>query len=161
MKILVVGDSCKDIFIYGSVDRISPEAPVPVLKPMRQTENGGMAKNVVSNLEALGCEVHLVSNTNGIKKVRYVDERSNQMVMRVDEHDFCDRIDQNELISFDGYDAIIISDQCKGFLEEDDIQYICKNYDKVLIKYGLNDNSSNKKISKNMMNDIIKEIMLN
>lgn len=36
-----------------------------------------------------------------------------------------------------------------------------KNYDKVLIKYGLNDNSSNKKISKNMMNDIIKEIMLN
>ena len=36
-----------------------------------------------------------------------------------------------------------------------------KNYDKVLIKYGLNDNNSNKKISKNMMNDIIKEIMLN
>lgn len=36
-----------------------------------------------------------------------------------------------------------------------------KNYDKVLIKYGLNDNDSNKKISKNMMNDIIKEIMLN
>lgn len=36
-----------------------------------------------------------------------------------------------------------------------------KNYDKVLIKYGLNYNSSNKKISKNMMNDIIKEIMLN
>lgn len=36
-----------------------------------------------------------------------------------------------------------------------------KNYDKVLIKYGFNDNTSNKKISKNMMNDIIKEIMLN
>ena len=36
-----------------------------------------------------------------------------------------------------------------------------KNYDKVLIKYGLNDNDSNKKISKNMMNDILKEIMLN
>lgn len=36
-----------------------------------------------------------------------------------------------------------------------------KNYDKVLIKYGLHDNTSNKKISKNMMNDIIKEIMLN
>ena len=36
-----------------------------------------------------------------------------------------------------------------------------KNYDKILIKYGLHDNKSNKKVSKNMMNDIIKEIMLN
>ena len=38
MKILVVGDSCIDIFIYGEIDRISPEAPVPVFKPMRKTE---------------------------------------------------------------------------------------------------------------------------
>jgi len=133
MKILVVGDSCIDIFIYGEIDRISPEAPVPVFKPMRKTENGGMAKNVVANLEALGCKVHLVSNTNGIEKVRYVDERSNQMVMRVDDHDWCNRIDQNELISFDGYDAIIISDYCKGFLNEDDIQYICEEYNNVFI----------------------------
>ena len=133
MKILVIGDSCTDIFIYGEIDRISPEAPVPVFKPMRKTENGGMAKNVVANLEALGCKVHLVSNTNGIKKVRYVDERSNQMVMRVDDHDWCNRIDQNELISFDGYDAIIISDYCKGFLNEDDIQYICEEYNNVFI----------------------------
>lgn len=36
-----------------------------------------------------------------------------------------------------------------------------KNYDKILVKYGLHDNDSNKMISKNMMNDIIKEIMLN
>lgn len=36
-----------------------------------------------------------------------------------------------------------------------------KNYDKILVKYGLHDNDSKTKISKNMMNDIIKEIMLN
>ena len=133
MKIMVVGDSCIDKFIYCDIERICPEAPVPVLKPTHSTENGGMARNVVANLEALGCEVHLVSNTNGIKKVRYVDSRSNQLVIRVDEHDYCDRIDQNELISFGGYDAIIISDYCKGFLTEADIQYICENYDNVFI----------------------------
>ena len=33
-KILVIGDSCKDIFRYGSIDRLAPEAPVPVIKPM-------------------------------------------------------------------------------------------------------------------------------
>ena len=116
MKIMVVGDSCIDKFIYCDIERICPEAPVPVLKPTHSTENGGMARNVVANLEVLGCEVHLVSNTNGIKKVRYVDSRSNQLVIRVDEHDYCDRIDVNELVSLGGYDAIIISDYCKGFL---------------------------------------------
>ena len=34
MKILVIGDSCKDIFIYGDIVRIAPEAPVPVIKPI-------------------------------------------------------------------------------------------------------------------------------
>ena len=88
---------------------------------------------MVTNLKALGCDTDLITNPNDIKKIRYVDERSNQMILRVDEHDYCDRIDQNELISFDGYDAIIISDYCKGFLLEEDIQYICENYDNVFI----------------------------
>jgi sugar/nucleoside kinase (ribokinase family) len=39
----------------------------------------------------------------------------------------------NELVSFDGFDAIVISDYCKGFLHEADIQYICENYDNVFI----------------------------
>jgi len=134
MKVLVVGDSCTDIFIYGEIERISPEAPVPIFNPISQTENDGMAKNVVENLKALGVDtIHIETNSNTIKKIRYVDERSNQMILRVDEHDYCDRIDQNELISFDGYDAIIISDYCKGFLLEGDIQYICENYDNVFI----------------------------
>ena len=44
MSILVIGDSCIDIFIYGDIDRVCPEAPVPVFKPTSQTENPGMAK---------------------------------------------------------------------------------------------------------------------
>ena len=111
MKVLVIGDSCIDEFIYCDIERICPEAPVPVLKPTHKTENGGMASNVVANLEALGCEIQLISNTNGIRKVRYVDSRSNQLVVRVDEHDYCDRIsldDLNYISQFsDEYDAVI------------------------------------------------------
>jgi bifunctional ADP-heptose synthase (sugar kinase/adenylyltransferase) len=67
------------------------------------------------------------------------------MVLRVDEHDYCERVDKkvlegirnnkckphfNDVIEVD---AIIISDYCKGFLEEDDIQFICENNDNVFV----------------------------
>ena len=69
-NVLLIGDSCVDVWAYGSCNRLSPEAPVPVINPTHQTENGGMAKNVVSNLEALGCDVELVSNKNSISSNR-------------------------------------------------------------------------------------------
>tara|TARA_Y100000592_G_scaffold73504_1_gene114504 strand:+ start:19098 stop:19853 length:756 start_codon:yes stop_codon:yes gene_type:complete len=124
-KVLVIGDSCTDIFIYGDIQRVCPEAPVPVFNPTHQTENGGMAKNVVSNLEALGCEVEFISNPNDIKKIRYVDGRSGQMVLRVDEHDYCESVDRNYVNDFvynKKYDAVIFSDYNKGFLTEEDIR---------------------------------------
>ena len=52
MKILVVGDSCTDVFVYGNITRLTPEAPVPVFNPIREVTNDGMSKNVASNLEA-------------------------------------------------------------------------------------------------------------
>ena len=36
MKVLIIGDSCKDIFIYGKVKRLTPEAPVPVFNPTKE-----------------------------------------------------------------------------------------------------------------------------
>ena len=133
MKVLVIGDSCTDIFIYGDIDRVCPEAPVPVFKPTSQTENPGMAKNVVANLEAMGVKVDIITNLNNIKKIRYVDNRSNQLVLRVDEHDYCDRVDRNKLNYLDEYDAIVISDYCKGFLTESDVEYIWNNYKNVFV----------------------------
>jgi len=145
MKILVVGDSCKDVFIYGEVRRLTPEAPVPVFNPIREVTNAGMSKNVASNLEALGEIVYNITNPNSIRKVRYVDHKSNQLVLRVDEHDYCDRINTDILSSIKDnkctipmsgqveIDAIIISDYCKGFLEEDDIKYICENNNNVFV----------------------------
>ena len=119
MKILVIGDSCKDIFIYGDIVRIAPEAPVPVIKPILRKENPGMASNVVANLEALGAEVDLITNEEEISKVRYVDKRYNHMVLRVDKNDKCKRY--NVVYETVDYDALVISDYNKGFLTEDDI----------------------------------------
>ena len=93
MKILVIGDSCIDEFIYCDIERICPEAPVPVLKPVKSQQNPGMAANVVINLESLGAEVDIATNTFEIKKTRYVDIRSGQMVLRVDENDSCEKYD--------------------------------------------------------------------
>ena len=150
MNVLVIGDSCEDVFIYGDIERISPEAPVPVFKPTHEESNGGMAKNVANNVEALDMHIHTVTNGNSIIKKRYVENRSGQMVLRVDEHDSCERIDKNLLSGLvknkfkkppfgfdsqveDHYDAVIVSDYCKGFLEESDIQHICENNKNVFI----------------------------
>ena len=72
-KVLVIGDSCTDVFIYGEIKRLSPEAPVPVLNPVKEVSNDGMAKNVLNNVAALKTEVFSVTNKNSIRKVRYVD----------------------------------------------------------------------------------------
>jgi len=55
-KVLVIGDIMLDRFEYGKVERISPEAPVPVFKYQREKTMLGGAGNVVANLRTLGCQ---------------------------------------------------------------------------------------------------------
>lgn len=59
LKVLVVGDLMLDRYIHGEVERISPEAPVPVLRHARRYERAGGAANVAMNLAGLGCQVVL------------------------------------------------------------------------------------------------------
>jgi D-beta-D-heptose 7-phosphate kinase/D-beta-D-heptose 1-phosphate adenosyltransferase len=59
IKVLVVGDIMIDRYILGEVDRISPEAPVPVLRHAQRYERPGGAANVAMNLAGLGCETFL------------------------------------------------------------------------------------------------------
>ena len=139
-KILVIGDDGIDKFIYGTAVRLAPEAPVPVLNPVTETTNKGMAGNVVENLKSLGFDTYFISNPETILKTRYVDDRSGQILLRVDENDKVDRIDHNILDQIldnkwneENIDAIIISDYDKGFLEEKDIQFICENNKNVFI----------------------------
>jgi rfaE bifunctional protein kinase chain/domain len=61
MKILVIGDVMLDRYWEGRVERISPEAPVPILQVMREFCRAGGAANVALNLVALGSEVALLT----------------------------------------------------------------------------------------------------
>jgi D-beta-D-heptose 7-phosphate kinase/D-beta-D-heptose 1-phosphate adenosyltransferase len=59
LKVLVIGDIMLDRYIHGDVERISPEAPVPVLRHARRYERAGGAANVAMNLAGLGCQTYL------------------------------------------------------------------------------------------------------
>ncbi len=60
-RVLVVGDAMLDRYWFGEVERISPEAPVPVVKIARSEERPGGAANVARNAAALGAQVTLIS----------------------------------------------------------------------------------------------------
>lgn len=59
-RIVCIGDIMLDIFVQGNVDRISPEAPVPVLQYQQEKRMLGGAGNVVANLYALGCQTAFI-----------------------------------------------------------------------------------------------------
>lgn len=58
-KVLVVGDLILDDYTFGKVKRISPEAPVPIVRVEKSEEKPGGAANVALNLASLGCEVYI------------------------------------------------------------------------------------------------------
>ena len=116
-NILVIGESCLDVFIYGACSRMSPEAPVPVLDANKKIESDGMAGNVASNLLGLGCNVMLITDDSVATKTRYIDERSNQHLVRVDTSRSVEPLNVNRFDQIkDEIDAVIFSDYNKGFL---------------------------------------------
>ncbi len=62
-RVLVVGDLMLDRYLWGKVERISPEAPVPVVRLERETDTAGGAANVARNLAALGLRAELAGVT--------------------------------------------------------------------------------------------------
>jgi rfaE bifunctional protein kinase chain/domain len=60
-RVLVVGDVMLDRYWYGAVDRISPEAPVPVVRITREEERNGGAANVAYNVVTLGAQSSLLT----------------------------------------------------------------------------------------------------
>lgn len=123
-KILLIGDNCLDVYQFGIVDRLSPEAPVPIFVPLYKEERLGMAGNVYNNLTNLGCDVHLVSGIKSIK-TRLIDTRSKQQIIRIDDDNINEPLSIASL-SLD-YDAIVISDYNKGLVTYELIEDIIAN----------------------------------
>lgn len=132
-KILVIGESSRDVFVYCDASRLCPDVPVPVLSIINQIENPGMASNVYRNIKSVVSDSEIITNKNWreITKTRYVHEKSNHMFLRVDSNDKFSRIDV-KLINFN-FKVIVISDYNKGFLHQEDIEYICLHHDCVFV----------------------------
>ena len=143
VKVLVIGETCIDRFVYGSVNRISPEAPVPIFVPTETKENHGMSGNVVENLKALAdINITHVTNENRITKTRFVDKKSNHMFIRVDEGDnlTIGTFDTKNIIkSLVDYDIVIVSDYNKGLLSDNDLIEISKNAKLSIIDSTINE----------------------
>ena len=123
-NILLIGDACEDTYTYGYVDRISPEAPVPVFEPHSTIHKDGMAGNVCKNLEALGCRVNFLHGAVS-KKNRLIDHRTKQQILRID-HDAKSQPITFETVIPPVYDAVVVSDYNKGTVSYELIEELVK-----------------------------------
>ncbi|MBT0820801.1 D-glycero-beta-D-manno-heptose-7-phosphate kinase [Campylobacter lari] len=141
-KILVVGDFMVDHYIWCDCTRISPEAPVMVMKSQKEDKRLGGAGNVYANLKSLGAEVFALGLVGDDESGRFLKENLNakllvekdrktplksrvlshsQQVLRLDdENDFDTKLEDEVIKEYKkiakDYDAIILSDYAKGTL---------------------------------------------
>lgn len=127
LKVLLIGDSCTDEYVYGSCERLNPEAPVPILKFNRKETKKGMAWNVRKNIESFGIEVYMITNQETITKTRYIDEKYNQQILRVDNEP--DLKPMNYDLPDEHFDALVISDYDKGFLSNEKVFELVEWFD--------------------------------
>ena len=126
-KVLLIGDSCTDEYVYGVCERLNPEAPVPILRKTRVETQRGMAWNVRQNLMSFGIEVCLITQDEQIIKRRIIDERYNQQLLRVDIEDKSKPFTGK--LSNQNFDALVISDYDKGFHPTEKIFELVENFD--------------------------------
>lgn len=127
--IAVIGDYIEDIYIFGTVDRISPESPIPIFKSLKTEIRAGGAGNVYENLQALGSESEIFASFNS-KKTRFVCE--NHIMFRSDEEDY--KINPDTEFPIDAK-YVILSDYNKGFLHHSQkiIDKLIKKGSKVIV----------------------------
>ena len=113
MRILVIGDACIDEYRYGEIRRVNPESTASLLSFESSEEKMGMAFNVAQNLKAFGVNVTLSVSEEMSRKIRYIDRRTGEHLLRVD-HDV--QAKPYFVGSKYMFDAIVISDYDKGFI---------------------------------------------
>jgi rfaE bifunctional protein kinase chain/domain len=148
LKILVVGDLILDRYLYGKVERISPEAPVPILEVEREELRLGGAGNVANNLASLGVRAYLFGTVGrdwagdrlesllrekGIKPLLVREDRPttqktrvvsmSQQLLRIDRESrepVGNRVVQKlkRFLQEEDFDGVILSDYAKGLITE-------------------------------------------
>jgi D-beta-D-heptose 7-phosphate kinase/D-beta-D-heptose 1-phosphate adenosyltransferase len=120
MKVLVIGDIIIDKYIYGTSTRLSPEAPVPVVKQERIVETIGGAGLVYENLKSLGVDVELYDHSEA-KSIKTRVICDGHYVTRIDNDQYANGTNVLDKIlndDFAQYDYVVLSDYNKGVLDE-------------------------------------------
>ena len=128
-KILVVGDAMVDAYHFGITTRISPEAPIPVVKVLEEKVFDGGARNVEQNLKTLGANVRTVYGYTVVdnETATQIPEKhrlmvGNTQVARWDRYDQVQPIEVdwlNQMVFHWAPDAIVVSDYGKGSINYD------------------------------------------
>lgn len=125
MRVLVVGDDIRDVYHWGRVDRICPEAPVPVFVSEWQETRPGGAALVAANLKALGCEVETVFGF-GTEKHRFMAGRN--QIMRWDRDASGGHFAHHGLeVKCQTVDAVVVSDYGKGTINRSDARILVES----------------------------------
>jgi bifunctional ADP-heptose synthase (sugar kinase/adenylyltransferase) len=119
VRMLVVGDAMVDQYHWGYVERISPEAPVPIFIEETSEPRRGGAANVAHQLEALGCQVRTAFGKRWSIKHRYF--AGHHQVFRRDEDHIATSEDVDAACEKIAYeinecDVVVLSDYAKGLL---------------------------------------------
>jgi D-beta-D-heptose 7-phosphate kinase/D-beta-D-heptose 1-phosphate adenosyltransferase len=116
-RILLIGDGCRDVYHFGTCDRLSPEAPVPVFRKQKKDIRPGMVRNVEKTFLNLNQGVTTFCNDELILKERFVDQKTNQHLIRIDEEPIIKAFNPECLYSLkENFDAVVISDYNKGYI---------------------------------------------
>ena len=137
-RVLVIGDKCSDHYTYGTVERLCPDVPAPVFKPTKTITTDGMAGNVARQLREWGCSVDAKFNDEFICKKKFIDEKTNHTLLRVDTEPEVKSILPQDLRLLlcdaeDKWDAIIVSDCGKGYLTRANVSFICRSHPSVFV----------------------------
>lgn len=117
MKFLVVGDFMTDVYWFGTAERLSPEAPIPVVKvPGLPDYLPGGAGNVAENLKVLGAEVDVVGSASEEYPIKNRLMVGNTQVARWDRYDEQKPVDPERLKGLN-VNRIVVADYGKGSID--------------------------------------------
>lgn len=159
VRVLVIGDVMLDEYIFGDVTRLSPEAPVPVVKEQRREYRLGGAANVALNLKQLGAQVtlvgavgldkegdvlmHMLSSAGIVPElIRVVNLGTTcktrvlgmgHQIVRLDRDGVCPHLEPSQLGEWADFDIVVLSDYNKGVLDD----YVCQKVIQGCRKIGI------------------------
>lgn len=139
-KVLVIGDIMLDTYVIGSVDRISPEAPVPVILKRRERNVPGGAANVAVNMMGAGCAVWIAGFIGDDIQGDILKSRlescgiCTDFIMRSGERN---TIRKTRFVTGEGQQLLRMDEEIASCIREDEIVHLLKNIEEAIDSFDV------------------------